>query len=135
MDETTPLESTDVETVPTEPAAVETENTDPAPTDETVPATTQETESDAATENTEAPPIETHDRVVIPYTEPDELDGTESTIYEDFSGSETAATEEMTVIEVIESVGSDIAHANLFSGFLVCGTLVGLALLRKIYGT
>ena len=60
---------------------------------------------------------------------------TSGTIYEDFSGTEDQVTEELMIIQTIELVGSDIAHANLFSGFLVCGTLIGLALLRKIYGT
>lgn len=136
MDETNPLESTDLEAGVTEPSAVETENTDPAPTDETVPETTQETEPEAATEDPGAAPVETtEDRVVIPYTGPDGEDSTEATIYADLSGSDIAATEEVTVIEVIETVGSDIAHANLFSGFLVCGTIVGVTLWSKIYGT
>lgn len=41
----------------------------------------------------------------------------------------------LTVQETILSVGSDIAHTNLFGSFLICGTLIGLALLRKVYGT
>ena len=41
----------------------------------------------------------------------------------------------ITVQETILSVGSDIAHMNLFGNFLICGTLIGLALLRKVYGT
>ena len=67
------------------------------------------------------------------------LEVTEATIYEDFSGSEnveyTAATEAVNVFEVIETVGSDLAHVNLFGSFLICGTLVGMALLRNIHGT
>ena len=50
----------------------------------------------------------------------------------------TGATEEtlsVVTVEVIQAVGSDIAHANLFGSFLICGTLIGLALLRKVYGT
>ena len=43
-------------------------------------------------------------------------------------------TGELTV-EVIESVGSDLLHADLFGSFLICGTLIGLALLRNIHGT
>lgn len=53
---------------------------------------------------------------------------TEATIYEDLSGNTAVETEAITV-EVIETIGSDIVHASLFGSFLVCGTLVGLALL------
>ena len=38
-------------------------------------------------------------------------------------------------VEAIQAVGYDIVHANLFGSFLICGTLVGLALWRKIHGT
>ena len=50
-------------------------------------------------------------------------------------GSE--ATEETVSITLadIQAVGSDIVHADLFGSFLICGTLIGLALLRKVYGT
>lgn len=30
---------------------------------------------------------------------------------------------------------SDICHCSLFGSFLICGTLIGLALFRRIYGT
>lgn len=77
--------------------------------------------------------------VTEPETEPEQLEVTQATIYEDFSGAEyeetTEVIEEVVTVEVLESVGSDIAHASLFSGFLVSGTLVGIFLLRKIYGT
>ena len=56
-------------------------------------------------------------------------------IYEDFSGAPTEGTETIVIIETIETVGSDLAHATLFSGFLICGTLIGLFIMRKIYGT
>lgn len=134
MNETNPMESTDVETIPTESATLATEGTDPTVPDETIPETgpdpTQETEVDP-TQPTPPETVETYPEDL--YDEGQE--GIEATIYEDFSGSEVAATEEVTVIEVIETAGNDIAHASLFSGFLVCGTLVGLALLRNIYGT
>lgn len=50
-------------------------------------------------------------------------------------GSE--ATEETVSITVqdLHSLGSDIVHANLFGSFLICGTLVGIFLLRGRYGT
>lgn len=65
---------------------------------------------------------------------------TEEVIYEDLSGAATeetiaTTTEPVITVEVIESVGSDIIHADLFGSFLICGTLIGLALLRKVYGT
>lgn len=49
----------------------------------------------------------------------------------------TEATEETVSITLadIQAVGSDIVHADLFGSFLICGTLIGLALLRKVYGT
>lgn len=60
-----------------------------------------------------------------------------SVIYEDLSGTVT----EETIAEIIltqedfQSLASDIVHTDLFGSFLVCGTLVGLALLRNIHGT
>lgn len=45
----------------------------------------------------------------------------------------TEATEEtVTVVTVqdIEVLGYNLAHVDLFGSFLVCGTLIGLALLR-----
>ena len=35
----------------------------------------------------------------------------------------------------MERIGSDIVHADLFGSFLICGTLVGIVLWRKISGT
>ena len=58
------------------------------------------------------------------------IQATEATIYEDFSGSTVLETESIITVEVIESIGSDIIHADLFGSFLVCGTLIGLALFR-----
>lgn len=58
---------------------------------------------------------------------------TEEYVLED---STEAVQETVSVtVEVIQAVGSDIAHTNLFGSFLICGTLIGLALLRKIHGT
>lgn len=59
----------------------------------------------------------------------------EATIYEDLSGAATEETEGTITVQVIETVGSEIIHADLFGSFLICGTLIGLALLRKVYGT
>lgn len=62
---------------------------------------------------------------------------TEATIYEDFSGSNIEETIAGTVIslEDLERVSSDMLHADLFGSFVICGTLIGLALLRNIHGT
>ena len=127
MDETNPMESTDVETISAEPVALATEGTDPTIPDESVPETTTQTVPEST--------VTVVDPVVD--ADPDELESTSATIYLDLSGFEetTEATEEILIVDVIESVGSDIAHASLFSGFLVSGTLVGIFLLRKIYGT
>ena len=133
MNEETVLETTIQTDPPTEPATepVQTETapsdpglvTEPSSAPETVPETT------AAESVPET----------LPEEDPEELDGTEATIYEDLTGSEneeyTAATEAVNLVEVIESVGSDIAHVNLFGSFLICGTLVGVTLLRNFYGT
>lgn len=59
-----------------------------------------------------------------------------SVIYEDLTGAATEETIAETFIsmEAVETIGSHIVHANLFGSFLVCGTLVGLALLRDRHG-
>ena len=128
MDESTPLEISSLETVSTEPVTEATEGPDPTLPQETVPETVPETSEEIPVESTQ-------DSSWFQ----DEQSSTEATIYEDLSGSEyedtTEATEAVVIVDVIESVGSDIAHANLFSGFLVSGTLVGIFLLRKVYGT
>lgn len=65
---------------------------------------------------------------------------TQETISYDFPGTTVVETMPETVtqeitIEVIQEIAMDQIHADLFGSFLVCGTLVGLALLRKIHGT
>lgn len=60
----------------------------------------------------------------------------EETEAEDTTPEETVAmTTEPVLVNVIAGAANEIAHVNLFGSFLICGTLVGLALLRKIYGT
>lgn len=83
---------------------------------------------------------EASEPATVPQAETTASDETEETISEDLSGNivndtYTESTEAVVIVDVIESVGSDIVHANLFSGFLICGTLVGIAILRKIHGT
>lgn len=103
----------------------------------------------------EAPTVPVSEPVTVPAeTEvPETTDGTVTdetfsfetleTFYEDIPSAEAAetgvpeetiaATEEVAIVDVIESVGSDIAHVSLFGSFLICGTLVGLVLLRDRY--
>lgn len=38
-------------------------------------------------------------------------------------------------VQLIQDTGSSIIHADLFGAFLICGTLVGIFLLRGRYGT
>ena len=101
---------------------------------ENVPGTTGE----PASQESESPPAETDDRTVteetyeIPETMADVA--TSEPVLEDLPES-TEETVSLTVQETIEIVGSDICHVNLFGSFLICGTLIGLALLRKVYGT
>lgn len=59
---------------------------------------------------------------------------TEEYVLED--GSEAVQeTFSVVAVEGLETVASDIIHADLFGSFLICGTLIGLALFRRIYGT
>lgn len=44
-------------------------------------------------------------------------------------------TETSSIIQAVETAATDLAHVNLFGSFLICGTLIGLALFRRIYGT
>ena len=40
-------------------------------------------------------------------------------------------TEAITVVEAVQTAATDLAHVNLFGSFLICGTLVGIFLLRN----
>ena len=64
---------------------------------------------------------------------------TQETISYDFPGTTLVETTPETVtqeitIDVIESIALDQMHVSLFGSFLICGTLVGLALLRDRHG-
>ena len=63
----------------------------------------------------------------------------ETEVIETNDGSVTEATEaaqvEMITIQEVQAIGSDIVHTSLFGSFLICGTLIGLAILRKVHGT
>lgn len=52
-----------------------------------------------------------------------------------FSETVPVTTEAVVTVEIIETASSNITHASLFGSFLICGTLVGLFLLRGRYGT
>ena len=69
-----------------------------------------------------------------PVTQEDETE-----VIETNDGSVTEATEaaqvEMITIQEVQAIGSDIVHTSLFGSFLICGTLIGLAILRKVHGT
>ena len=61
--------------------------------------------------------------------EPDE--STEDPVYVVVSEEPTAPV----YMSIIQDTESAIVHSNLFGAFLICGTLVGLFLLRGRYGT
>ena len=91
--------------------------------------------NDETVQTEELPGAEAETSLPVETAADEAADG--SVIYEDLAG---AATEETTAevvitLEEIQAVGSDIVHADLFGSFLVCGTLIGLFLLRGIHGT
>lgn len=80
-------------------------------------------------------PVETEKSLADWFTDPTEL--TEATEGIPFYVPEETVAETVApeTVQVIEEWGSGIVHSTLFSGFLVCGTLIGCTLFRKIYGT
>ena len=44
-------------------------------------------------------------------------------------------TEAVVVVDATTQHVTDLIHADLFGSFLICGTLIGLSLLRGIHGT
>lgn len=106
-----------------EPMEIE-ETADPnyvAPVSET--EATEVTEATVLTEATEATEV----------TQESEA-GTEATIYAELPGAESESTIQVVTVEVLETGVSTITHATLFGSFLVCGTLIGLFLLRGCHG-
>ena len=114
MNEETTLPSETGDSLPSESTALALEETDPTVVPETV--TTEKSLADWFTDPTEV----TEATEGIPFYVPEE------------TVSETVAPE---TVQVIEEWGSGIVHSTLFSGFLICGTLIGCTLFRKIYGT
>ena len=114
---TVPVEETVPKSI--EPPATEIPETAPETTDGTVEATEPVTE----------PPATTAPATVA-------TDPTQETIfYENLTAATEETTEAVVIVNVIETAATDLVHVNLFGSFLICGTLVGLALLRKTNGT
>jgi hypothetical protein len=73
-----------------------------------------------------------------PVTEPVQTEAAASDLLDltEETPEETIAVELQTVTLVDFQQGvSDICHVSLFGSFLLCGTLIGLALFWRIYGT
>ena len=90
-------------------------------------------------EDTTAPAPIVTDTVAEPVTEPVQTEAAASDLQLDLNEEvyeETIAVELQTVTLVDFQQGvSDICNISLFGSFLLCGTLIGLALFRRIYGT
>lgn len=114
MNEETTLPSETGDSLPSESTALSLEETDPTVVPETV--TTEKSLADWFTDPTEVT---------------EAIEGLPFYVSEE-TVSETVAPE---TVQVIEEWGSGIVHSTLFSGFLICGTLIGCTLFRKIYGT
>lgn len=105
----------------------EVETTDPVtvPTEEATVSTTEAIETTV--------PEETHEIFETVAYIP-----TQGVVLEDYQENlqETVpVTTESVIIDIIETSSANIVHASLFGSFLVCGTLVGIFLLRGRYGT
>ena len=60
---------------------------------------------------------------------------TEATSSDDWTVTQEIQVVETITIQDVQAIGSDIVHSSLFGSFLICGTLIGLAILRKVHGT
>lgn len=74
-----------------------------------------------------------------PLTETTVPETSQETISYDFPGTTVVETMPETItqeitIEVVQDLVLDQIHVNLFGSFLICGTLVGLAILRDRHG-
>lgn len=114
MNEETTLPTETRDSIPSESTSLALEETDPTVVPETV--TTEKSLADWFTDPTEVT---------------EAIEGLPFYVSEE-TVSETVAPE---TVQVIEEWGSGIVHSTLFSGFLICGTLIGCTLFRKIYGT
>ena len=90
-------------------------------------------------EETTVPTEILSDTVAEPVTEPVQTEAAASDLHLDLTEEipeETVAMELQTVTLVDFQQGvSDICDVSLFGSFLLCGTLIGLALFWRIYGT
>ena len=125
-----PTETTETIVETTQPV-VETTAPVTVPTEETTVPTTEAIENTVPDETTI--PEETHEiSETVAYI------STEGVVLEDDAETvqETVPmTTEPMIIDIIETSSSNIVHASLFGSFLICGTLVGIFLLRGRYGT
>lgn len=140
MNEETTVPSTAAVTEAAEPPATEVPETVPETTDGTV--ATEPTVPEI-TQAVTAPSVEPTVETIIPETTAATLPEATEPVYwldltepteETVEGTIEETTEPVTVVEVIETVGSDLAHVILFGVFLIAGTLIGLALLRDRHG-
>lgn len=79
------------------------------------------------------PEVETSEAPEV-VTLPEDIDPEETTeepVYVVVSEESTAPV----YMSILQDTESAIVHSNLFGAFLICGTLVGLFLLRGRYGT
>ena len=80
--------------------------------DETLP-----TEAEVqATEAVELAPQETESATAAPV---------------EWTAPSVSETQEVILVDAIQTAATDLAHVNLFGCFLICGTLVGIFLLRN----
>ena len=50
---------------------------------------------------------------------------------DDWTEPVSQETQEIILVDAIQTAATDLAHVNLFGSFLICGTLVGIFLLRN----
>ncbi len=106
---------------------------------ETIPETMQpvtDPEETSVPETTVLETVEPETMETAAYDEPAETLDYEISETTEFVPEETVAmTTEPVYIEVIQDSAMAVAQTNLFGAFLICGTLVGIFLLRGRYGT
>lgn len=50
---------------------------------------------------------------------------------DEWTAPPVSETQEVILVDAIQTAATDLAHVNLFGSFLICGTLVGIFLLRN----
>ena len=61
---------------------------------------------------------------------PQETEG-ETAAPDEWTAPPVSETQEVILVDAIQTAATDLAHVNLFGSFLICGTLVGIFLLRN----